>query len=138
MTDQQHTPELDDFHLPLRVERLPHGSYAVKDSRNQVVVSLGNHLVPQKRCRRIVACVNACEGHATNMLESVPGEGYALTSKRMIDRVVRIENLNAEMVEVVKGILWYEGDEPGGPLDDAAVLERASVVLAKAKGADDE
>jgi hypothetical protein len=87
---------------------LPFHAIRITDEKLWQVIDGKGYLIADQqfelKARRIAACVNACVNHQTEFLERVPDEGYALTSKRMIDRVVRVENENATLTAERDGL----------------------------------
>jgi len=72
----------------------------------------GSYPVTNENARRIVACVNACAGVPTEVVEKYTHETalrVALVTQR--DEIRQLEQRNAELVEALTQISNYEGKD---------------------------
>jgi len=107
-----------------------------------------------QNARRIVACVNACEGIATEELEDIANTGGMLGPREEISRIAKqrdgLANALSELLNEIDGLMgesagvyglhlngdpssWSEIEE-GGRFERLSSMSKARAVLAKATG----
>lgn len=145
MSEQKHTPG-SSIHEPVRLE-VSHGYATVYDASNCPVAGLcdvelgwtdtqtGPYVSPEgcaDQIRRIVACVNACVGVATAVLESDYQQGYEPWG-----HVKHLERQRDELLAALQLILpmakGYAVSNPVG--SNAKYIADVESLLVKATGA---
>lgn len=119
MTEKaKHTAE------PWRFQKFSDGEYGVIECENptNIVATLGNG--GESNARRIVACVNACEGSSTEILESL-GSDFVAPIVNLIDQRDRLLDALESIMQNrrITSVMWSDEVQA----NNAAIAEAKGV-----------